>query len=216
MRSGERTAAISDTARGALPSRPVRSWAILALLLAACSEPAPARDAGAPIDASARDAGVDAPIGADADVDAGAVDAGALDAGAVDAGTVDAGAVDAGAVDGGALDAGPPDARVDAGGVPVYDVRVLADGACSDLSFDPPSIRVPSGSRFTVRWINATGCTDIDIDKDGTVPIVIGLEPGASYHDTVREWCGIFTGTFFFRAYYSATFPYYLDVDCSG
>lgn len=49
------------------------------------------------------------------------------------------------------------------------------------------------------------------------MPIVIGLEPGASYHDTVREWCGaLFMGTFYFRAYYSPSFPYYLDVDCAG
>ena len=62
---------------------------------------------------------------------------------------------------------------------------------------EPPSISVPAGTSFTVNWINATGCTEIDIDKDGTVPIVIGLEPGASHHDTVREWCGsLFTGTF--------------------
>ncbi len=50
----------------------------------------------------------------------------------------------------------------------------------------------------------------------GTVPIVIGLEQGTRYHDTIREWCGAFTGTYVFRAYYAPTFPYYLDVDCSG
>ena len=155
---------------------------------------ASAADAPTPVDAAVADAQVDAPLSADADSRS-------------DAGTapVDAGA-DAPA------DAGSPDA-----GSLVFDVRVLADGACSDLSFDPPSISVPAGTSFTVNWINATGCTPIDIDKGGTVPIVIGLEPGTSYHDTVREWCGtLFTGTFFFRAYYAPSFPYYLDVDCSA
>jgi len=108
------------------------------------------------------------------------------------------------------------DGGTDASGPRTFDVRVLADAACSDLSFDPPSISVPAGTTFTVNWINATGCTDVDIDKNGDVPIVIGLPPGNSYHDTVRAWCGSFTGTFYFRAYYAPSFPFRLDVDCSG
>jgi hypothetical protein len=172
-------------------------------VLAACSSTPAALDSGPRDDASS-----------DARADTGARDATLEDGGAPDDASLSIDApddvpfeTDAGVV---ALDA-PPDA-----GRRVIGVRVLADAACSDLSFDPPSISVPAGSSFTVNWINATGCTEVDVDMNGTVPIVIGLEPGTSYHDMVREWCGAFTGTFYFRAYYAPSFPYYLDVDCSG
>lgn len=164
-------------------------------------------DASASVDASRADAmTVDAMAGSDAASMDAALDA-APEAGAADAGTV----VTADAGTDARVDGGPPDA-----GERVFGVRVLADSACSELSFDPASIRVAAGTSFTVEWINATGCTDIDIDMGGTVPIVIGLEPGTSHHDTVREWCGSYTGTYFFRAYYSPSFPAYLDVDCSS
>ena len=43
-----------------------------------------------------------------------------------------------------------------------------------------------------------------------------GLEPGTSYHDTVREWCGtLFTGTFDFRVTI-CTIHSYIPVDCSA
>ncbi len=180
--------------------------AALAVALAACGEPSSALDAGGRLDGGAR---FDASTSGDAALDAGSptdatVSDAARDAGAIDAGTIDAGS------DGGMPDAGPPD-----GGERVFGVRVLADGACSELSFDPASISVPAGTSFTVSWTNATGCTEIDIDMGGTVPIVLGLEPGTSHHDTIREWCGTYTGTYVFRAYYSPSFPAYLDVDCS-
>ncbi len=185
-------------------------------LVAACSEPPSSADAGV-ADTSPRPADARSP--ADAAIDsAERVDATApieMDAGDDASAAVSSDASgepppnDAGAPDGGSRDA-PSGPRV-------IGVRVLADAACSELSFDPPMISVPAGTSFTVNWINATGCTEIDIDKDGTVPIVIGLPPGASHHDTVREWCGsLFTGTFFFRAYYAPSFPFYLDVDCAG
>ncbi len=183
--------------------------AALGVALAACGDTRSVRDGGADAGATrdgavVRDGGTDAAIDAAIAPDGGGADAGSRDAGADGGEDAGAPAADAG------TDAGPPDA-----GDGTLDVRVLADSACADLSFDPPSIAVPAGTTFTVRWINATGCTEIDVDKDGTVPIVLGLAPGESYHDTIREWCGSFTGTFYFRAYYAPSFPYYLDVDCS-
>lgn len=190
--------------------------ATLSLVAAACGDPASDPDAStADTDGRALDARVLVDVGLDASAMADAASVVAPDAGgdSASATSPDAGS-DAPSFDGGPPDVGAPDAP---SGPRVIGVRVLADGACSDLSFDPPSISVPEGTSFTVNWINATGCTEVDIDKDGTVPIVIGLEPGASYHDTVRQWCGtLFTGTFSFRAYYAPSFPYYLDVDCSG
>lgn len=181
--------------------------------LAACSEPASELDAGNRVDGGSR---LDASTSGDAALDARPpADAAPMDS-TVDSGDVDSGSIDSG-LDAGILpDAGSPDGGPPDGGERVFGVRVLADGACSELSFDPASIRVPAGTSFTVNWVNATGCTEIDVDMGGTVPIVLGLEPGASYHDTIREWCGTYTGTYVFRAYYSPSFPAYLDVDCSS
>lgn len=161
-------------------------------------------------DASVSDAGTPSDAGPTLD-DAGASDAG-LDGGmSMDAGESDAGALDAG-TDAGRVDAGAPDS----GGPVTFDVRIRADGFCDMLSFDPPSIAVPRGSEFTVNWINATGCTDIDIDMGGTVPIVIGLPAGGSYHDTVRSWCGTYTGTYTFRAYYAPSYTFTMLADCDA
>jgi hypothetical protein len=85
------------------------------------------------------------------------------------------------------------------------------------LIADPSSITVPAGTEFTVNWIN-TGDTECDvakIDQFNQVPIVIGLEPGTSYYDSVREWCGQFTGTFDFRVTI-CTIHSYIPVDCGG
>ena len=191
---------------------------LLALSLAACGKNGADTDGGIDASSGGLDASVvdggggeDAgPIDASVPVDGGSeVDSGSRDAGMLDGGPSDAGSPEP---DAGPPDAGPPDA----GGPLTFDVRVLADGFCDMLSFDPPSISVPAGTEFTVRWINATGCTEIDIDKSGTVPIVLGLPVGDSYHDTIRRWCGIFTGTFSFRAYYAPSYPFSLPVDCDG
>ncbi len=198
--------------------RATLSWTATVLLcVVGCGDDSRTTDAEADGGGSDRDAFVRS--------DAGASDAGAdLDGGSDDAGVdpADAGgdafAGDLGA-DGGPADGGPPDLGEPDGGPPgpaTYDVRVLADGFCDELSFDPASISVPAGTELTVRWINATGCTDIDIDMGGTVPIVIGLESGSSYHDTIREWCGTYTGTYTFRAYYAPSYPFTLPVDCDG
>ena len=84
------------------------------------------------------------------------------------------------------------------------------------LIANPSSIAVPAGTEFTVNWIN-TGDTECDvakIDQFNQVPIIIGLQPGTSYHDSVREWCGQFTGTFNFRVSI-CTIHSYIPVDCS-
>jgi hypothetical protein len=177
---------------------------------AAQGEVVGARDANAETDAAAGDgATADAAV-TDAMLDADLTDAagdGQPTEAAVDARPTDA-----------AVDARPTDAAVETGvdaGPLVYDVRVRADRACSTLQFEPAAIDVPAGTSFTVNWINATGCTEISIDMGGTVPIVIGLEPGRSHHDKIRQWCGTFTGKYTFRAYYAPEFPARLPVNCA-
>jgi hypothetical protein len=109
-------------------------------------------------------------------------------------------------------DAGPPDA-------PPFpsklDVQINCRNDCV-LIANPSSISVPAGTKFTVNWIN-TGDTECDVakvDQFNQVPIIIGLEPGTSYHDSIREWCGLFTGTFNFRITI-CTIHSYIPVDCS-
>jgi hypothetical protein len=98
----------------------------------------------------------------------------------------------------------------------VLDVRINCRNDCV-LIADPPSIAVPAGTEFEVNWIN-TGDTECDvakIDEFNQVPIIIGLEPGTSYHDAVRQWCGSFTGTFDFRVSI-CTLHSYIPVDCDA
>lgn len=117
------------------------------------------------------------------------------------------------------LDAPPmaPDAAApDAGFPSKLDLKINCRNDCV-LIADPSSITVPAGTEFTVNWIN-TGDTECDvakIDQFNQVPIVIGLEPGTSYYDSVREWCGQFTGTFDFRVTI-CTIHSYIPVDCGG
>jgi hypothetical protein len=83
----------------------------------------------------------------------------------------------------------------------VLDVRIDCHNDCT-LIAHPPSINVSAGTGFEVNWINVgdTVCDVAKIDQFNQVPIIIGLEPGTSYHDPVHTWCGaIFTGTFEFR-----------------
>jgi hypothetical protein len=94
------------------------------------------------------------------------------------------------------------------------DLGINCHNDCT-LIANPASIAVPAGTKFTVNWIN-TGDTDCDvakIDQFNQVPIVLGLEPGTSYYDSVREWCGPFTGTFDFRISI-CTLPSYIPVNC--
>ncbi|MGE0402157.1 MAG: hypothetical protein AB7T06_35980 [Kofleriaceae bacterium] len=99
----------------------------------------------------------------------------------------------------------------------VIDMRIDCHNTCV-LTANPPRIDVPTGTEFTVNWINVgdTECDVAKIDQFNQVPIIIGLEPGMSYHDTVREWCGtLFTGTFDFRVTI-CTIHSYIPVDCSA
>jgi hypothetical protein len=110
-----------------------------------------------------------------------------------------------------------PDATPDAPAFPSkLDLKINCRNDCV-LVANPSSITVPAGTEFTVAWIN-TGDTECDvakIDQFNHVPIIIGLEPGTSYHDSVREWCGSFTGTFNFRVSI-CTIHSYIPVDCDG
>jgi hypothetical protein len=110
-----------------------------------------------------------------------------------------------------------PDAMPDAFVFPsTLDLHINCRNDCV-LVANPASIAVPAGTEFTVNWIN-TGDTDCDvakIDQFNQVPIIIGLEPGTSYHDAVREWCGPFTGTFNFRISI-CTIPSYIPVNCNA
>jgi hypothetical protein len=142
-----------------------------------------------------------------------------------DASTADSPAADATRTgDAPAGDARPPvDAPLDAPPPPpvdafpaVLDVHINCRNDCV-LVADPASIAVPAGTMFEVNWIN-TGDTDCDvakIDQFNQVPIIIGLEPGTSYHDDVRQWCGSFTGTFDFRVTI-CTIHSFIPVDCSA
>jgi hypothetical protein len=121
---------------------------------------------------------------------------------------IDDGAVDAPSV---TVDAGSPDAP----GFPSkLDLQINCRNDCV-LIANPASIAVPAGTEFTVNWINVgdTECDVAKIDPFNHVPIIIGLEPGTSYHDSVREWCGSFTGTFQFRVSI-CTIHSYIPVDC--
>jgi hypothetical protein len=147
------------------------------------------------------------PSGSDAHVD---------DAGPGDAATGEGAAEDA------SRDATAADAMLDAAPAPdafpaVLDVRIDCHNTCV-LTASPPRIDVPTGTAFEVNWINVgdTECDVAKVDQFNQVPIIIGLEPGTSYHDTVREWCGaLFTGTFDFRVSI-CTIHSYIPVDCSA
>jgi hypothetical protein len=96
------------------------------------------------------------------------------------------------------------------------DLGINCHNDCT-LIANPASIAVLAGTKFTVNWIN-TGDTECDvakIDQFNQVPIIIGLEPGTSYYDSIREWCGPFTGTFSFRVSI-CTIPSYIPVDCGA
>lgn len=101
----------------------------------------------------------------------------------------------------------------------VLDIGIIAHNDCTFM-VTPSSITVPEGTEFTVNWVSS-GASEVEfdiakIDPFNHVPIVIGMEPGTSYHDDIREWCGtLFTGTFDFRLT-SCHDPLYIPVDCGG
>jgi hypothetical protein len=96
------------------------------------------------------------------------------------------------------------------------DLKINCRNDCV-LIANPASIGVPAGTEFTVNWINVgdTECDVAKVDQFNQVPIIIGLQPGTSYHDSIRKWCGtLFTGTFNFRVSI-CTIHSYIPVDCS-
>jgi hypothetical protein len=99
----------------------------------------------------------------------------------------------------------------------VLDVRIDCHNTCV-LTANPSAINVSAGTSFQVNWINV-GDTDCDVnkvDQFNHVPIIIGLEPGTSYHDAVHDWCGPqFTGTFDFEVRI-CTIPSYIPVNCGA
>jgi hypothetical protein len=116
------------------------------------------------------------------------------------------------------VDARPADATVTADAFPmVLDVRIDCHNDCT-LHATPAAINVSAGTGFEVNWINVgdTTCDVAKIDQFNQVPIIIGLDPGTSYHDPVHTWCGaIFTGTFQFRIDI-CTLPSYIPVNCGA
>ena len=99
----------------------------------------------------------------------------------------------------------------------VLDVRIDCHNTCV-LTANPAAINVSAGTSFQVNWINVgdTDCDVAKIDQFNQVPIVLGLEPGTSYHDSVRDWCGTqFTGTFQFQISI-CTIPSYIPVNCGA
>jgi hypothetical protein len=126
---------------------------------------------------------------------------------------------DDGAVSDGAQ---PADAPLDAAPVidafpAVLDVRIDCHNTCV-LTANPAAIDVSAGTSFQVNWINVgdTECDVAKIDQFNHVPIILGLEPGMSYHDSVRDWCGPqFTGTFEFEIRI-CTIPSYIPVNCGA
>ncbi|MEO6772442.1 MAG: hypothetical protein ABI467_05395 [Kofleriaceae bacterium] len=99
----------------------------------------------------------------------------------------------------------------------VLDVRIDCHNTCV-LIANPSAIAVAAGTSFQVNWINVgdTDCDVAKIDAFNQVPIILGLEPGTSYHDPVHDWCGAqFTGTFQFQISI-CTIPSDIPVNCGG
>lgn len=99
----------------------------------------------------------------------------------------------------------------------VLDVRIDCHNTCV-LTANPAAIAVSAGTSFQVNWINVgdTECDVTKVDSFNHVPIVLGLEPGTSYHDPVHDWCGPqFTGTFDFEISI-CTIPSEIPVNCGS
>ena len=117
-------------------------------------------------------------------------------------------------------DAPNPDAALDAFQPDAFsglqDLKIDCHNTCVLMSV-PSRIDVPAGTSFEVNWKNVgdTDCDVAKIDQFNQVPIIIGLQPGTSYHDTVHQWCGQFTGTFQFRVDI-CTVHNYIPVNCGA
>lgn len=99
----------------------------------------------------------------------------------------------------------------------VLDVRIDCHNTCV-LTAHPAAINVTAGTSFQVNWINVgdTECDVTKVDQFNHVPIILGLQPGTSYHDPVHDWCGTqFTGTFDFEILI-CTMPSEIPVNCGA
>ena len=99
----------------------------------------------------------------------------------------------------------------------VLDLRIDCHNTCV-LTANPAAINVHAGTSFQVNWINVgdTTCDVTKVDQFNHVPIVLGLDPGTSYHDAVHDWCGTqFTGTFDFEILI-CTQPNEIPVNCGA
>lgn len=99
----------------------------------------------------------------------------------------------------------------------VLDVKIDCHNTCV-LTANPAAINVQAGTSFQVNWINVgdTQCDVTKVDQYNHVPIIIGLDPGTSYHDPVHDWCGTqFTGTFDFEILI-CTEPNEIPVNCGA
>lgn len=99
----------------------------------------------------------------------------------------------------------------------VLDVRIDCHNTCV-LAANPAAINVHAGTSFQVNWVNVgdTPCDVTKVDTYNHVPIILGLDPGTSYHDPVHDWCGTqFTGTFDFEILI-CTLPSEIPVNCGA
>jgi hypothetical protein len=121
--------------------------------------------------------------------------------------------------DGGADGAGADDAAVDAGvdangGTLLIKVNPRND--CTVTTIPPSPIHIPAGQWFHATFLNV-GEISTDIakrDQFNVVPLVLGLDPGMTYADTIRPWCQGFSGKFWFEITPCENSPYDLEVDC--
>lgn len=133
---------------------------------------------------------------------------------AVDAGVGD-GAPTADGADGAGAEDAAVDAGVDANGETLV-IRVDPRNDCTVTTTPPSPIKIAAGQWFYATFINV-GEISTDIakrDQFNVVPLVLGLEPGMTYADTIRPWCQGVSGKFWFEITPCQNSPYELEVDC--
>jgi hypothetical protein len=161
-------------------------------------------EGGSAVDASASGADANTADGAPGDGSSSADTSSADAAEGADGGVDAADAADA------AVDAG-----ADANGGTLV-IRVDPRNDCTVTTVPPSPIKIPAGQWFHATFINV-GEISTDIDKRdpfNLVPLVLGLEPGMTYADTIRPWCQGFSGKFWFEITPCEHSPSDLEVDC--
>jgi hypothetical protein len=120
-----------------------------------------------------------------------------------------------GGPDGASVEDAAVDAGTDANGGTIV-IRVDPRNDCSVTTMPPSPIHIPAGQWFHATFINV-GEISTDIakrDPFNVVPLVLGLDPGMTYADTIRPWCQGFSGKFWFEITPCENSPYDLEVDC--